>query len=101
MSKKEIRAIFKAVVFDRDGGKCRLCGAKAVDAHHITDRGDMPNGGYVLSNGISLCSTCHWQAEEFHRTSGKSGLTPAWFYAIINSSYETAYLESEGCSHVH
>lgn len=95
MSKKEIRKIFKAIVFDRDKGKCRLCGLNAVDAHHITDRGEMPNGGYVLSNGISLCSTCHWKAEEYHRTLGKSGLTPGYFYGLIGSSLEKAVQDSE------
>lgn len=28
-----------------------------LDAHHITDRNEMPNGGYVPENGISLCKT--------------------------------------------
>lgn len=95
MSKKEIRASFRNAVFDRDKGKCRMCGLKAVDAHHITDRGEMPNGGYVLANGISLCSDCHWTAEEFHRTSGKSGLTPDFFYALIGSSLIKAIHDSE------
>lgn len=95
MSKKEIRAIFKTIVFDRDNGKCKMCGLKAVDAHHITDRHEMPNGGYVLSNGISLCSTCHWEAEEFHRTSGKSGLTPDFYYDKIGSSLNKATQDSE------
>lgn len=95
MSKKEIRKIFKIIVFDRDGGKCKLCGLPAVDAHHVTDRKEMPNGGYVLSNGISLCSSCHWIAEEYHRTGGKSGLTPNYFYGLIGSSLEKAIQDSE------
>lgn len=97
MSKKEIRKIFNHIVFSRDANQCRYpgCTERAVDAHHITDRHEMPNGGYVLSNGISLCSCHHWEAEEFHRTRGKSGLTPDYFYALIGSSFNKAYEDSE------
>jgi len=54
-------------VFTRDAHRCLTCGAPAVDAHHITDRHELPNGGYVLENGISLCAPCHVLAECPHQ----------------------------------
>jgi len=62
-----------------------------LDAHHITDRTLMPNGGYVAANGISLCVTCHKNAEVFHETGTPlSGWAPHDLYDAIGSSYEEA-----------
>jgi hypothetical protein len=65
-----------------------------MDAHHITDRNEMPNGGYVLENGITLCQEkCHQKAERFHATCGKeweTGMHPNDLYELIGSSYEMA-----------
>ena len=57
MSKKKklIREQFRDAVFKRDDYKCQHCGEDVgpvlanqyLDAHHITDRNEMPNGGYV------------------------------------------------------
>ena len=55
MSKKEIRNKFRTEVFKRDNYTCQVCGygpfkiepENILDAHHITDRSLMPNGGYV------------------------------------------------------
>ncbi len=58
------REAFKKAVFDRDGHKCVNCGQPAVDAHHILDRKLFSDGGYYLSNGSSLCSDCHLEAEK-------------------------------------
>lgn len=69
-----------------------------INAHHITSREDMPNGGYVKENGITLCDRgtlgCHYRAEMFLK-----GLTnddvkvwsPEALYKKINSSYEIAF----------
>jgi len=54
---------FRNAVFKRDGYKCVICGLPAVDAHHIMERRLFEDGGYYLSNGASLCSTCHLNAE--------------------------------------
>ena len=73
-NKKLVRQRFRDGVFERDGHKCRACGWSLItsetplDAHHITDRNLMPNGGYTRENGISLCSACHEKAEVFHST---------------------------------
>jgi 5-methylcytosine-specific restriction endonuclease McrA len=99
-NKKEIRRLFRDAVFERDGHACRKCGAKdcELDAHHITDRHDMPNGGYVVENGISLCETCHALAEVWH-ASGQShfevGFHPDDLYVLIGSSWKKAWEASD------
>lgn len=102
LDKKRIRENFRSAVFGRDGNKCRACGWSIfndeviLDAHHITDRNLMPNGGYVKENGISLCSGCHEKAEIFHSTgSALEGWCPDDLYAMIKSSYEIAFKASE------
>jgi predicted restriction endonuclease len=98
------RKKFGESVFKRDDYKCRICGCKNyLDAHHITDRHDMPNGGYVLSNGISLCSTCHIKAETFHSSNHKNwieGFHPNDLYKLIHSSFEEAYKDSLNLNNV-
>ena len=116
-SKKDIRKKFKQDVFTRDKYTCKSCGFKYeedevenyLDAHHITDRSLMFNGGYVKENGISLCKyfepnkmeltsnseedSCHMKAEKFHITEGKewvSGMHPDDLYKSIGSSKELA-----------
>lgn len=120
--KKDIRKKFKQDVFKRDKYTCKCCFLKYteeeaeiyLDAHHITDRNKMPNGGYVKENGISLCkyeqlnkmelsskseeNSCHMKAEKFHITEGKEwteGIHPDDLYKKIESSYEKAIKESE------
>jgi len=113
--KKRIRAEFRSAVFRRDRYRCAICGKPGrdrqggsgheafhrgipseslvpLDAHHITDRSEMPNGGYVAENGITLCDDgCHRLAEQFH-TSGTAapGFSPAELYARIGSTHERA-----------
>lgn len=70
---------FREAVFERDRHRCVICGRGqlALDAHHIMDRAlfadtDPRPGGYVLANGVSVCSeshpdgtaSCHLQAEQ-------------------------------------
>ena len=117
--KKQIRKKFRDDTFERDNYKCRLCGEDFaskehpeyyLDAHHITDRSKMPNGGYVKENGISLCKenldeetghlveSCHMKAERFHISDGEDwleGAHPDDLYKMIGSSYEEAVRASE------
>ena len=58
------RESFEAVVFARDKHKCVVCGAPAIDAHHILERKLFDDGGYYLNNGVSLCTEHHWEAEK-------------------------------------
>lgn len=54
---------FRKAVFTRDGHKCVVCGAPAVDSHHIVERRLFPDGGYYIANGASVCEVCHLKAE--------------------------------------
>lgn len=86
--KKQIRDKFRNDVFTRDNHKCVICGISNVklDAHHVTNRNLMPNGGYVKENGITLCDVengCHFKAEI-------GEYTPEELYKKIKSSYEIA-----------
>jgi len=93
--KQKIREQFRNSVFKRDGYKCVFCDSKDnLDAHHITDRNLLPNGGYVLENGITLCPKHHLLAEEFHQGKTVSGWHPDDLYKKINSSFELAYEKS-------
>ena len=97
--KKAIRKAFRDAVFKRDGFRCAVCNMKSskdmaekeLDAHHVTDRNLLPNGGYVKENGISLCSKCHEKAEVFHSTGTPvEGYSVEDLYKKINSNYEKA-----------
>lgn len=101
--KKEIRNKFRNDVFKRDNNKCKVCGISdtksKLDAHHITDRSEMENGGYIKENGITLCDRengCHMKAEQFHLGNlVEQGFYPDDLYKLINSSYEIAYKKSK------
>jgi 5-methylcytosine-specific restriction endonuclease McrA len=102
--KKQIRKLFRDVVFKRDGFRCAMCGMKSskdkaeqeLDAHHVTDRSLLPHGGYVKENGISLCPSCHQKAEIFHSTgTSHPGYSPEDLYIKINSTLEKAIEASE------
>lgn len=97
--KKEVRQRFRDAVFTRDAHTCKFCDhTENLDAHHICDRSEMPNGGYVASNGISLCPTHHIDAEQFHISGGErwvDGMHPDDLYKLIGSTKETALRDSE------
>ena len=118
--KQIIRDKFRNEVFQRDGYKCRVCGRNDVklDAHHIEDRNEMPNGGYVKENGITLCKeakpnlsalvdgredefhtlSCHMRCEQYHISEGENweeGLHPNDLYNKINSTIELAIEKSK------
>ena len=102
--KKAIRAAFRDAVFSRDGHACVMCGApqredEPLDAHHITDRSQLPGGGYVQENGITVCEKpCHIRVERFHVSGGadwEQDLHPDDLYARIGSSHDAAVTASE------
>jgi len=95
--KKAVRDAFRIAVFKRDGHKCRFCNITTdLDAHHITDRNEMPNGGYVKENGITLCTIHHQLAELFHSTGEAApGFAPEDLYKKIYSSHAKAVEASE------
>ena len=104
---RQLRYTFMHQCFKRDDYECVTCGFKEFEeedvehyltAHHITDRHEISNGGYVIENGISLCEDCHWKAEEFHISNGKRHVNdfhPDDLYKKIGSSYEEALEASE------
>jgi hypothetical protein len=62
--KKDIRQEWRAAVFNASGGSCVVCTAKAVDAHHVYPRDELPHQGYTdRRNGVALCAECHKEAE--------------------------------------
>lgn len=117
--KKAVRSAFREAVFTRDRYTCRVCGRRwspadadpalnRVNAHHITDRSEMPNGGYVPENGITVCDiaafpgreheSCHMRCERFHITQGREcepELHPDELYRRIGSSLELAWEAGE------
>lgn len=97
--KQKVREAFRNAVFKRDNYQCKFCNVVSdLDAHHITDRNLMPNGGYVKENGISLCTRHHIDAEQFHINNGKTwveGFHPNDLYRKINSTFELAVKKSK------
>ena len=100
---KKWRTSFRNSVFKRDKFTCKMCKRKLkeaeLDAHHIYDRNDMPNGGYVIENGITLCKPCHEKAEAWH---SEKNVFPGWYpidlYRAIGSTYEKALAASRRLS---
>lgn len=96
---RQLREEFNRACLTRDGHRCVLCGRSDVklDVHHIWPRKDMPNGGYVPENGITLCDdgthgSCHWKAEQwFVDGSTDPGYDPESLYARIGSSLDIAH----------
>ncbi len=104
-AKKQVRERFRDAVLTRAKYRCEIpnCGfvsskerpKEELDPHHITDRNQSPNGGFVAENGIALCSPCHVKAEVFHSTGvALEGFAPDDLYRIIGSSYEAAMAAS-------
>lgn len=98
-NKKHIRQNFRDICFKRDKNTCKCCPSKIeLTVHHITDRNEIVNGGYVKENGITVCPECHVKAEQFHITGGQEsydGMSPTDLYEMIDSSKEKAVAASE------
>lgn len=112
MNKKQIRKEFRDSVFTRDKFACKCCGIKGkdrqggdlwkkfhssdknlvdLDSHHIISRDLFNNGGYVASNGITVCDICHLKCEQYWITGTPvSGFSVDDLYNLINSSEEKA-----------
>lgn len=66
----------RKAVHDRDGGRCRWCGAtnRGVDLHHIEYRKGISYD--VLENLVSLCRACHSFVHGNPRPSGARIVKP-------------------------
>lgn len=105
-NKKQVRPNFRSAVFERDQYRCAICrkpgrdcqggdehrhfhpNAKKLvelDLHHITSRDLMPNGGDTKENNITLCNTCHVQAD-----GNTLGFQADDLYERIGSDYSIA-----------
>ena len=99
--KKQIRHAFRTAVFERDSYACKVCGNDrfsfdTFDAHHISNRNEIINGGYVIENGITICSDCHLKAEMTMNSGAYyPGYSPDDLYKLIGSSKETAIAASK------
>jgi len=59
---------WRTQVFERDYGKCTKCGSKnLLAAHHIIPWKDNESLRFDISNGISLCCSCHGKEEGFKK----------------------------------
>ena len=103
MKKKQaIRYNFRTNALNRDNNKCKVCNAKPdineLDVHHIIDRNEIINGGYVKENGITLCKNCHLKAEQYHITNGEyceELYMPDNLFKLINSNSDLAIKKSQ------
>lgn len=46
-------------VYERDNGRCRLCGSSNIQLHHIVYRSESKELINELTNCIMLCTKCH------------------------------------------
>jgi hypothetical protein len=53
---------WRKMVFARDGYRCVICGKTGgeINAHHIKSFKDYPELRVEVSNGITLCRSCHY-----------------------------------------
>jgi 5-methylcytosine-specific restriction endonuclease McrA len=57
----------RAAVLERDRYRCTICGSgEGLEAHHVIAAVD--GGPTTLENLITLCETCHLEAEAEKRT---------------------------------
>lgn len=61
--------LWRKAVYERDFYTCQACGAKPdrkagikIHAHHILSFAEFPHKRTDISNGITLCKSCHWKA---------------------------------------
>lgn len=63
---------WRKMVFERDGYTCQDCGKHGghMNAHHVKSWKEFPKLRYKLSNGVTLCLTCHKKTYKYWRKDG-------------------------------
>jgi len=92
---KRWRQEFNEGCLERDGHKCVFCDeTKDLDVHHIVDRHELPNGGYAISNGITLCGEHHLLCEEYHKNGVCENIYhPLALFSKNNTTFVEVYLD--------
>lgn len=61
-------------VLERDNHSCQDCGgAEKIDAHHIQQIIDYPEGIFDIDNGLALCENCHNRHTFWQRLKRRKG----------------------------
>jgi 5-methylcytosine-specific restriction endonuclease McrA len=60
--RKSKHGAWARVVISPDGAKCQVCRVQGVElhAHHIKSYKEHPELRWDLSNGVTVCHSCHW-----------------------------------------
>lgn len=53
--------VWRTSVYERDNYTCQMCNARGcrLNAHHIKSYARFPSLRYDVSNGVTLCESCH------------------------------------------
>ncbi len=85
----------------RDNYTCTKCGNKNdVEAHHIIPYSEQPDLKYELSNGTTLCHSCHLQVhgkECRKEYSMRPYVYPAIFTPAENNGFTVIFPDIENC----
>ncbi len=84
---------WKSRVNVRDNYKCRECGVKGNQAHHIKSWKDHPKLRFDINNGITLCLNCHKKHGHGGRPKVKDGKIVAFYlrYTTIEKLKEYSH----------
>ncbi|XOB42479.1 MAG: NUMOD3 domain-containing DNA-binding protein [Candidatus Nealsonbacteria bacterium] len=75
---------WKNSVFARDNWTCQKCGKRGIElrAHHILSFFEHPKLKFEISNGMTLCKSCH---QKFHRVYGRKANTEKETKEFLNN----------------
>lgn len=84
-------AVWRTEVYRRDSFTCQCCGEVGgkLNAHHLEDYANNPTLRTELSNGVTLCESCH---EMFHSIYGKQNRNYKWQFEKFKEQYELSRL---------
>jgi 5-methylcytosine-specific restriction endonuclease McrA len=76
--------LWRKQVKERDNHMCQICGTNEdLHAHHIKPKSSFPELRHTLSNGITLCQTCH--LEEHIVMKNNNGITRAGLVTLLGA----------------